>query len=267
MSEHSTTESGKKGAPVTPAAENLVSSTDISDSVVPVSTEKAKSSEAARRGVCRVWIVEDHWSISQMLEALLETMPGFVLAGASADGGPALEAAREGKVDVVILDLMLPGDGGMKTLADLNRLPAPPRVLIYSATATMHSLKLAVAHGAFGYVEKGDRIEELRLALERVRSPGGGVHFSQGPSRLLTELVRTDHKLSGEAARLELELLGLLARGLTLKEAAFELHISHQKAYRIRQQLMANAKARNAQDLIRYAVEIGLAGIASRRAE
>jgi DNA-binding response OmpR family regulator len=61
---------------------------------------------------CRVWIVEDHLSISQMLEVLLQTMPGFKLAGACPDGAAAIEAAKRGEVDVVILDLMLPGEGG-----------------------------------------------------------------------------------------------------------------------------------------------------------
>lgn len=223
----------------------------------------AREDSANPASMCRVWIVEDHLSISQMLEVLLQTMPGFRLAGACADGMAAIEAAKRGEVDVVILDLMIPGEGGMNTLRKLNSLPEPPKVLIYSATATVHSLRLAVAHGAYGYVEKGDRIEELRSALTRVRA--GGVHFSQGPSRWLISLFRAEKKPSDESAQLELELLGMFARGLTMKEAAFEMKISQQKAYRIRQLLMESAGAKNAQDLTRYAVEIGLAGRSPRR--
>lgn len=231
----------------------------------PLSESISKTSSEKVPDDCRVWIVEDHISINQMLEALLETLPGFKLVGACSDGKRALLAAERGEVDLVILDLMIPGEGGMNTLMKLNKLPEPPKVLIYSATATVHSLRLAIALGAYGYVEKSDRIEELRSGLKQVRI--GAVHFSQGPSRLLTALIRTDRKVSGDTSELELDLLGLLARGLTLKEAAFEMKISQQKAYRIRQRLVDSAKARNSQDLTRYAIEIGLAGSAARGAD
>jgi DNA-binding CsgD family transcriptional regulator len=77
-------------------------------------------------------------------------------------------------------------------------------------------------------------------------------------------LFRGERKPSDESAQLELELLGRFARGLTMKEAALEMKISQQKAYRIRQMLMESAGAKNAQDLTRYAMEIGLAGRSSR---
>ena len=207
---------------------------------------------------CRVWITEDHLSIRQLLQSFISLQPGFVVAGSSPDAPPALGAARAGEVDIVILDLMLRGDGGIAALMKLGELARPPRVLIYSATSTAHSLQLALAHGAAGYVEKSDSLDELSLALSRLRE--GGMHFSPGPSRLLTTLLRPEVRGRRRGEDIELKVLEKLARGVAVKAAAHELGLSVQKVYRVRQTLMERANASTAQDLTRYAIEMGLVG-------
>lgn len=207
---------------------------------------------------CRVWIIEDHLSIRQLLESFVGLLPGFAVTGSSPGAEPAFAAAAAGGIDVVILDLMIRGDGGIAALLRLGELARPPRVLIYSATATIHSLQLSLAHGAAGYVEKSDSLEELRTALQRLR--GGGFHFSPGPSRLLTSLLRPPARTRQRAADVELKVLEKLARGNTIKATAQELGLSTQKVYRLRQALMRRANAHTTQDLTRYAIEVGLVG-------
>lgn len=207
---------------------------------------------------CRVWIIEDHLSIRQLLESFVSLQPGFVVAGSSPDAAPALSVARAGEVDLVILDLMIRGEGGIAAMIKLRALPRPPGVLVYSATSTVHSLQLALAHGATGYVEKTDSLEELKLALTRLRE--GGMHFSTGPSQLLTTLLRPSARGRARAEQTELQVLEKLARGMTIKEAAHELHLSTQKVYRVRASLMERADAHSSQDLTRYAIEVGLVG-------
>lgn len=224
----------------------------------PPSSPRAPAATPAPGRPCRVWIVEDHVSVRQLLESFLAHLSGFVVVGASADDGPLLEVAPRGEVDLVILDLMIPGEGGITTLQKLGRQPQAPRVLIYSATVTVHSLKLAMAHGAYGYVDKTDSIHELRTALERVQA--GGVHFSPRPSRLLVSLITPANADRERQETVELRVLELLARGRSIKEAAHQLEISAQKVYRLRQTLMERARAKNPQDLVRYAIEVGLVG-------
>ena len=218
----------------------------------------AKSKAPAAGHSCRVWIIEDHLSIRQLLESFISLLPGFVVAGSSPDAAPALGAARAGEIGIVILDLMIRGDGGMAALLKLRELPGAPRVLIYSATSTIHSLQLALSHGAAGYVEKSDSLDELKLALTRVQE--GGMHFSPGPSRLLTSLLRPTPRGRGRSEETELKVLEKLARGMTIKETAHELGLSTQKVYRVRTMLMERAKAHTSQDLTRYAIEVGLVG-------
>ncbi|MBM3842035.1 MAG: response regulator transcription factor [Verrucomicrobia bacterium] len=213
----------------------------------------------------RIWIVEDHISVRQLLEAFINLIPGFKVVGVSAGKAPAWEASQRGEVDLVVLDLMIPGIGGINALQKLRALPVPPRVIIYSGTTTVHSLQLALAHGAAGYVDKGDSIEELKVGLQRVSE--GGIYFSQGASRLMSSLMR-----SGPGGMLKLEptefrVLELLAGGYSIKDIAKEMKLADQKVYRTRQSLMERADARNAQDLVRYAFEIGLVGLHRAGAE
>lgn len=218
----------------------------------------ANRSGATPEKICRVWIVEDHAAVRQMLEAFVSSLPGFGVAGASVDDPPAVEAAERAAVDVVLLDLMLPGQGGMNALKRLSRVPLAPRVVIFSATATTHSLRLAIALGAFGYVYKGDSIDELRTALQRVRS--GGVHFSDRPSQLLTAMIGERWSAQAPTDHMELPVLEMLARGRSLREAAVDLRLSKKRIYGIRRKLLRQAKARSTSELIRYAREIGLHG-------
>ena len=218
----------------------------------------AKPTPAAAGRSCPVWIIEDHLSIRQLLESFLSLQPGFVVAGSSPDAAPALGAARAGGIDIVVLDLMIRGDGGIAALRRFREMTRPPKVLIYSGTSTVHSLQLALAHGAAGYVEKSDSLDELKLALGRVRQ--GGMHFSSGPSRLLTLLLRAPVHGRKRTEDTEVNVLEKLARGMTIKEAAHELKLSTQKVYRIRATLMERANARSSQDLTRYAIEMGLVG-------
>lgn len=219
-------------------------------------SEKKTSRPAAR--TCRVWIIEDHLSIRQLLESFLAILPDFSVAGSSPDAEPAVAAARAEGIDVVILDLMIRGDGGISALQRFNDLPRPPRVLIYSATTTIHSLQLSLAHGAAGYVEKSDSLDELKLALNRLRE--GGMHFSPGPSQLLASILRTPTRARKRKEDTELKVLEKLAQGNTIKATAHDLGLSVQKVYRLRQTLMDRANAHTTQDLTRYAIEVGLVG-------
>jgi two-component system NarL family response regulator len=208
---------------------------------------------------CRVWIVEDELAARKLVCAVVGTLPGFTVVGKSDRADPALDAAGAGRVDLVILDLMLPDDGGMSALRKFRCLPEAPRILIYSATVTAHSVQMAVSLGALGYVEKTEPLPEFRAALERVRD--GGMHLSPQAGRMLSSLVQAKAAVEEKPSTLESRLLELLAGGASLKAAAYELQISYGKAHRLRQTLMARAQVGHSADLAGYAAAIGLAGL------
>lgn len=211
----------------------------------------------------KVWLVEDHACVRELMEIFFTTVPGFSLVGASVDAAPILNFSRN-DADIILLDLMIPGLGGLEAMRQLREQANPPQIIVFSGTATIHSVHAALSLGAVGYIEKSESLESLRAALARVDH--GECYFSTGPSRILAQLARTcGRSLHGQlSAKRELHALSLFVRGETIKSVATDLRISVQTAYNIRQTLLERAHARNPLDLLHYAIEIGLLG--SRRA-
>jgi DNA-binding NarL/FixJ family response regulator len=119
----------------------------------------------------RVLVVDDHPAIRTGLVAMLRAEPGLVPVASAADTEAGIAAARRTRPDVAVVDYHLkPGDG-LLACRELKSLPAPPRILIYSAFAE-HALGLpAAVAGAHGVVDKEVPPDEL---FERVRTVARG---------------------------------------------------------------------------------------------
>jgi two-component system, LytTR family, response regulator len=112
-----------------------------------------------------VLIADDELIARKRLSRLLKAFPGVTVCGEAADGEAVLEAVRAGGVDVVLLDIHMPGLSGMDALALLP--PGGPHVILVTAHAD-HAVE-AFEHGAVDYVLKPVEASRLRKALERVR--------------------------------------------------------------------------------------------------
>ncbi|HEX8703389.1 MAG TPA: response regulator, partial [Myxococcaceae bacterium] len=113
----------------------------------------------------RILIADDEMLARKRLARLLSAMPDVEVCGEAADGDAVLAAARTGGVDVVLLDIHMPGLSGMDALA---LLPAGgPHVILVTAHAD-HAVE-AFEHGAVDYVLKPVEASRLQKALERVR--------------------------------------------------------------------------------------------------
>ena len=117
----------------------------------------------------RVLVVDDHPVLRAGLEAVLRTEPGFVCVGTAGDGHELLAALRHTRPDVVLLDWRLGEEDGVALCRTLRAEPAPPEVVLYTATADSGLDGQARAAGAHAVVEKSADIDELfdtlRLAV------------------------------------------------------------------------------------------------------
>ncbi len=206
----------------------------------------------------RTWIVEDHASIRELLVEFLAEQKGFKVLGAGDDPEPALAAARESRVDMIILDLSLPKSGGLHALEQLSKLKQAPRVIVFSAMSSPQTVGAAIEFGAVGYVEKTAPLSELQIAIQRIRD--GGVYFSEGPSRVMHQLAgATSSKArSPMLTSRELEFLRLLAKGEAIKAIAKTLNLSEGSAYRIRRELFGKLGSNSDQELALAAMSMGL---------
>ncbi|MCK5308875.1 MAG: response regulator, partial [Zetaproteobacteria bacterium] len=111
-----------------------------------------------------VLVVDDEAPVRESLETLMEDL--FVVLKAE-NGERALKSLRESEVDLVILDVMMPGMGGMATLDSIMKMPDPPEVIMLSATDSARLGVQAVKNGAFDYIAKPFDSTEILKVMEK----------------------------------------------------------------------------------------------------
>lgn len=167
----------------------------------------------------RILIVDDHPVVVAGLSNMLGTQVGIHVIGSASSGDEAIEFLRSNSVDLILLDLRMPGMNGIDTLRAIARLQIDARVIILTSFETDEDIYQAVQAGAQGYLLKDSPQADVVTAIHAVFS--GRRYFSNHiAERLAERMMRTD--LTGR----ELEVLRMLARGLTNKEIGTALNIS-----------------------------------------
>lgn len=167
----------------------------------------------------RILIVDDHPVVLAGLTSMLGTQAGIEVTGSASGGEEALEMLRVRPADLLLLDLRMPGMSGIDTLHALKRAKISIRVIILTSFETDEDIYRAVQAGAQGYLLKDTPQSEMIDAIQAVHA--GKRYFPRHIAALLAErMMRTNL-----TAR-ELEVLQMLARGLTNKQIGSALDIS-----------------------------------------
>jgi DNA-binding NarL/FixJ family response regulator len=184
----------------------------------------------------RVLVVDDHPAVRAGLVALLRAEPGLVPVAAAADPEAAINAARRTRPDVAVVDYQLRRGDGLLVCRELKALPAPPRILIYSAFAEQALGLPAAVAGAHGVVDKAVSPDEL---FERVRTVARGE----------TVLAITAEAMTAGAARLETEdlpILGLIMDRTPQAEIAEVLNLDERELDHRVEAMLTRLKAQTA---------------------
>ncbi|HEX2063891.1 MAG TPA: response regulator transcription factor [Acidimicrobiales bacterium] len=180
----------------------------------------------AEPAAVRVLVVDDHPVVRQGLRSFLSSRGGIEVVGEAADADEAVAQAGRLLPDVVLLDLMMPGGGTTRAIANIRALSPTPRVLVLSSFGAEDQVLAAVRAGASGYVLKDVAPAELEAAVHTVHR-GGAVLDPQVAGAVMAQVARGGG--SGDVEELtsrEREVLALLARGLTNRQLADALFVS-----------------------------------------
>jgi DNA-binding NarL/FixJ family response regulator len=205
----------------------------------------------------RVVVVDDHpmWRDGVTRDL---TEAGLSVVGTAGDGGKAVDVAKATRPDVVVMDLQLPVLSGVEaTRAIVDALP-DVRVLVLSASGEHADVLDAVKAGATGYLVKSASAAELLDAVRRTAA--GDPVFTPGLAGLVLGAFRgmTAPEPQTRLTDRETEVLRLVAKGLTYKQVAERLVLSHRTVQNHVQNVLRKLQLHTRYELVRYAVQKGL---------
>ena len=211
----------------------------------------------------RVMVVDDHPMWRDAVERDLEDA-GFDVVAVAANGNEALARFPAARPQVVVLDLQIPGPNGVAVTAEVVRQDPSARVLILSASGEQADVLEAVKAGATGYLVKSASRSELIAAVRRVAQ--GDTVFTPGLAglvlgefrRMLEAPADTRRSGDGDLTDRETEILKMVAKGMSYKQIAERLVISHRTVQNHVQNTLSKLQLHNKAQLVRYALEQGI---------
>ena len=208
----------------------------------------------------RVVLADDHTLVRAGIRKLLELMPDLEIVGEADDGVALLALVEALKPDLVLMDIAMPKLNGLDATRDLLAAWPETRVLILSMHQNKQYVRLALRHGAVGYLLKDAATMELELAIEAIRR--GETYLSPAVTKgVLNEYVqhlRGDDPPPGQLTSRQNDILQLIAEGLSTKEIARRLDVSVKTVDTHRSQLMKQLDIHEVAGLVRYALRTGL---------
>ena len=206
----------------------------------------------------RILLVDDHAVVRRGVRDILTEALGKVAFGEASKPSEAIDKLQAEDWDVVVLDISLPGRGGLDALREIKRLrPALP-VLVLSMHAEDHYALRALRAGAAGYVNKESAAEDLSGAVRKVLA--GGTHVSVRLAETLAKILRVDasRPAHDRLSDRELEVLRGLAGGKTVKQIGVDLALSEKTVSTYRTRLLEKMQMHTNAELIQYALREGL---------
>jgi DNA-binding NarL/FixJ family response regulator len=206
----------------------------------------------------RIGIVDDHAIVRSGLRQFLGEEVDFRVTGEAANGRDALDMVRAGDVDVLLLDISMPEQGGVDTLAAIRaRWPELP-VLILSGFPEAHYATTLLRQGASGYLSKECDPQEIATAIRTVAL--GRRYITSAVAELLADSVSGERdQLPHESlSERELQVFLRLAKGETVGTVADQMCLSVKTVSTYRSRVMDKLKLQSNSDLTYYAMKNGL---------
>lgn len=202
-------------------------------------------------------LVDDHAVVREGYRRLFERRPDLKVAAEASDAEAALQCLRSTRVDLIVLDLSLPGMGGIElTRRILQRIP-DARILIFSMHRDPLFASQAIRAGALGYVTKSSTPETLIQAIYKVARHEKVLSPDIAPEMALS-LLEGESNPASELSPREFEVMRLLLGGQAVEEIADILNISPKTVQNTHYQIKAKLGVRSDFELARLAMKLKL---------
>jgi len=208
----------------------------------------------------RILIVDDHAILREGVRALLGAHPDLEVVGEASDGVEAIAAVERLDPDVVLMDIAMPGLGGIEASLELKKLGRRARILILSQYEDREYVRRLLKAGVSGYVLKKSAGAELAGAIRAVHK--GGLVLDPAVARVAMAEAGPSTPAGADPYETltdrEKQVLKLVADGKSNKEVAEVLGISVKTAMTHREHVMEKLKLHNRTELVRFAIKQGV---------
>jgi two-component system response regulator NreC len=208
--------------------------------------------------VIRIVLIDDHAVVRSGLSLLLNAEDDIEVVGEGGSAQDAVFRARALKPDVMLLDVVMPGDSGIDVLPQLLKESPETKILVLSMQDDPSYVREAFGAGASGYVLKEAADEEVVSAIREIANGGRYVHPSLGARMVAADAEQRAAAEADPLSEREREVLRLLALGHTNQEIAQTLYISVRTAESHRAHIMQKLHLSTRAELVRYALSNGL---------
>lgn len=203
----------------------------------------------------KVLVADDFPIIREGIRQILEDTKDIRVSSEAADGQEVLDKVNRNNVDVVLLDVSMPGKGGLETLKEIKSLNPKVPVLMLSMHPEEQYAVRAMKAAAAGYITKARTHDELVQAIRRVA--GGRKYISESLAEALPQMIGTqmEQPLYKALSDREFEVLRKIASGFTVSEIARQLGLNVKTVSTYRSRLLKKMNIRNNAQLTRYAIQ------------
>lgn len=211
----------------------------------------------------RVFIADDHGVLRGGLRALLNTQPDMEVVGEAVNGPDAETGIQATEPDVALMDISMPGGGGLAAIAAVMRVRPRTRILVLTVHDELGYVRAAADAGAIGYVVKKAVDTELLAAIRVVAEGRSFMDASLGLG-LIERALRPRATAAGPGRHLknltvrEREVMGRVAEGYTNAQIAEQLRLGVKSIETYRSRLMEKLGLTSRADLVRFALECGV---------
>lgn len=220
--------------------------------------------ESGGRKVSKILLADDHVLIRHGIKNIIKKNQSYEVVGEVNNGKELMEVLESSEIDMIILDISMPGIGGMEAIGLVKGKYPWIKILML----TMHKQKQyfynAMAAGADGYLMKDDSDGELLVAIDKVLSGKNYIspYVSDDFADDVISMYRNEKKSPfQELTKREKEILQLVVQGHTSKKMAEQLHLSQRTIDHHRSNLLRKFNRKNSVDLVNYAVRNGFVTI------
>lgn len=204
----------------------------------------------------KILIVDDHAVVRQGLAGLL-TQAGFTVVGEAEDGESAYQQAQKLMPDLIVLDLDMPGIGGLETIHKLLSRDAEVNILIFSMHDDAIYASRALQAGAKGYIVKTDAPELLLEAVRTILKGGRYIGEQLAQKMAIEQLSLVENPLSVLSPR-EFEVFRRLALGESLSQISEQLHIGYKTTANVQTQIRQKLGVETTGQLVHLAMKLGI---------